>query len=213
MRILIHLFIAASFLLAGQTQLQAQEEELSKDEKKAWKQQAKEYKRNPAALKELVEEHESFQRENRELQLKNTQLEAAMAKHDAEVAQLQQETDRLTSSLAAAQETIMQLRQEREAMASKGTTGNAMQGLVFRVQIGAYEKANLSSSLDNPDDNMDLEMQDGLQKIIIGRFRDYADANEMRKYMQKIGIKDAWVVPYRDGQRITLKEAGIDVNQ
>ena len=42
---------------------------------------------------------------------------------------------------------------------------------------------------------------------LIGNFRNYDEAKELSDYFKKIGLKDAWVVPYRDGTRITLKEA------
>ena len=35
----------------------------------------------------------------------------------------------------------------------------------------------------------------------------FDEAKELMEYIQKIGVKDAWVVPFRDGIRITLEEA------
>ena len=65
-----------------------------------------------------------------------------------------------------------------------------MSGLVFRVQIGAYGKTNIPGSLDQQNDNMDLETEGGLQKILIGLYRNYQDAEALRAHMQKIGVKD-----------------------
>jgi len=81
-----------------------------------------------------------------------------------------------------------------------------MRGLVFRVQLGAYEKLNLPATLDGEDDNMDLEMVDGLQKIIIGKYPDVESADALRDYMRKLGIPDAWVVAYQDGVRISVED-------
>jgi TolA-binding protein len=209
MRLLIHLFIAALFFATVPVQVQAQD--LSKEEIKYWKNQAKEYKRNPGALKELADEAEQARKQKREMELKLTQLEADRISNENQANQMQQEISDLNSRLIAAQNAIQQLNEEKAAMASKGA-GPDMSGLVFRVQIGAYGKANIPGNLDQEGDNMDLETEGGLQKILIGRYSDYQDAETLRKHMQKIGVKDAWVVPYRDGVRISLAEAGIDVN-
>ena len=205
---LIHLFIAALFIAA--TPFQGQAQDLTKEELKYWKNQAKEYKRNPAGLKELSEEAEMAQKQKREMELKLTQLEASRVSNENQVNQMQQEISNLNSRLIAAQNAIQQLNEEKASMASKGS-GTDMSGLVFRVQIGAYGKTNIPGNLDQENDNMDLEMEGGLQKILIGFFRDYQDADALKTHMQKIGVKDAWVVPYRDGVRITLAEAGINV--
>ncbi|MCO6477453.1 MAG: hypothetical protein J5I94_12560 [Phaeodactylibacter sp.] len=207
MRMLIHLFIAALFLAVAPYQVQAQD--LTKDEKKYWKDQAKEYKRNPAALKELVEEAEQARKQKREMELKLTQLEADRISNENQINQMQQEISDLNSRLIAAQNAIQQLNEEKAAMAPRGPD---MSGLVFRVQIGAYGKTNIPANLDQENDNMDLETEGGLQKILIGHYRSYQDADQLKTHMQKIGVKDAWVVPYRDGVRITLAEAGIEVN-
>ena len=208
MRMLIHLFIAALFFAAAPYQAQAQD--LTKEELKYWKNQAKEYKRNPAALKDLSEQAEMAQKQKREMELKLTQLEASRISNENQVNQMQQEISDLNSRLIASQNAIQQLNEEKASMASKGA-GADMSGLIFRVQIGAYGKTNIPANLDQQNDNMDLETEGGLQKILIGLYRNYQDAEALRAHMQKIGVKDAWVVPYRDGVRISLAEAGIKV--
>ena len=209
MRMLIHLFIAALFFAAVPYQAQAQD--LTKEELKYWKNQAKDYKRNPAALKELAEEAEMATKQKREMELKLTQLEASRVANENQVNQMKAEVSDLNNRLIAAQNAIQQLNEEKAAMASKGGGAADMSGLVFRVQIGAYGKTNIPGSLDQQNDNMDLETEGGLQKILIGLYRNYQDAEALRAHMQKIGVKDAWVVPYRDGVRISLAEAGINV--
>lgn len=190
---------------------QAQAQELSKDEKKEWKNKAKEYKRNPAALKSLVEESERYRKESQELLSQVNQLEAARANQQARVNQLEAEVNRLQNDLASTEESLraMAENQDQGYIDNAGNEEDNMAGLVFRVQIGAYSKTTLPEGLDNEGDNMDFEMSDGLQKIIIGKFQDFESAKSLRDYMRKVGIPDAWVVPYMDGTRITLEEAGI----
>jgi hypothetical protein len=206
MRILLYFALVVFAVCSIQPQIQAQD--LSKDEIKKWKNKAKEYKRNPAALKAVVEESERYRRESQDLLSQVNQLEAAKANQQARVNQLEAEVGRLQNDLAITEESLRNLANEQPDY-SGGQADNSMAGLIFRVQIGAYSKTNIPASLDGEGDNMDLEMEDGLQKIIIGKFQDFESAKSLRDYMRKAGIPDAWVVPYMDGTRITLDEAGI----
>ena len=80
-----------------------------------------------------------------------------------------------------------------------------MFGTVFRVQIGAYEKNYIPDNLDTSD-SMTLELSDGMQKVMVGQFRDYQEAKELMKHMKKVGLGDAWVVAYVDGSRVKLND-------
>jgi hypothetical protein len=44
------------------------------------------------------------------------------------------------------------------------------------------------------------------QRITIGIFRDYWEADTFKKYMRDMGVKEAWIVPYKDGVRVELKD-------
>lgn len=184
-------------------------QELSKAELKEWKNKAKEYKRNPAALKAVVEESERYRKESQQLLSQVNQLEASNANNQARVNQLQQEVSRLENDLMAAEESLRTMAAEQNDYTGSRGSSDDMTGLIFRVQIGAYSKTNIPGSLDGAGDNMDFETSDGMQKVIVGKFQDFESAKELRDYMRKIGIPDAWVVPYMNGARISLEEAGI----
>lgn len=184
-------------------------QELSKEEIKEWKNKAKEYKKNPAALKAVVEESSRYRRESQELLSQVNQLEAARANSQARINQLEAEIGRLQNDLAVTEESLRTLAAEGQPNYDGGNTQNDMAGLIFRVQIGAFSQTNIPDTLDGEGDNLDLETENGLQKIIIGKFQDYESAKALNSYMQKVGIPDAWVVPYLNGSRITLEEAGI----
>ena len=49
------------------------------------------------------------------------------------------------------------------------------------------------------------DMQE-LRKYVIGNFRNYEDANVLKRYLREMGVEDAWIVPYRDGRRVPLKD-------
>ena len=80
-----------------------------------------------------------------------------------------------------------------------------MDGIVFKVQIGAFEKKDMSKFFDN---NPMFSGQDenGLQKITVGFFKDYWEADTLKKYLREMGVKDAWIVPFKDGTRVPIKD-------
>lgn len=197
------LILTAVLLLAFGTTVTVQAQELSKDEKKEWKRKAKEYKRNPAALKALSESVDRYKTEANEYAAQINELEAEKANRRARIAQLERENAQMQDKLAATLNELDQLRMSPPP--AQPQMDNSMQGLVFRVQIGAYEKLNMPSTLDGEGDNMDLEMVDGLQKIIIGKYPDVESAEALRSYMQQLGIPDAWVVAYQDGMRVPME--------
>ncbi|MEM6299335.1 MAG: hypothetical protein AAF740_11670 [Bacteroidota bacterium] len=45
---------------------------------------------------------------------------------------------------------------------------------------------------------------DETKKYTIANFRDYWDADLFKKYLREMGVADAWIVAYRDGQRTDI---------
>jgi len=197
------LILTAVLLFAFGTTVTVQAQELSKDEKKEWKRKAREFKRNPAALKSLSESVDRYKTEANEYAAQINEMEAEKANRRARIAQLERENAQMQDKLAATLNELDQLRMSPPP--AQPQMDNSMQGLVFRVQIGAFEKLNMPSTLDGEGDNMDLEMVDGLQKIIIGKYPDVESAEALRSYMQQLGIPDAWVVAYQDGMRVPME--------
>lgn len=83
--------------------------------------------------------------------------------------------------------------------------------VVFRVQLGAFSKKQSKEQFNELDGVIELKADDGLYKYLAPGA--YSTIEEAAK--QKInlaldnGIKDAFVVAYQGGKRITLKEAGV----
>ncbi len=194
--------LSVVLLMLFSTQIFAQD--MSREEKKKWKKELKNYKKDLDALKTLTEEHTEYRKENQDLQERINNLEASKSMEESRLAQKDEEISALNNQLMNAQMTIQQL-QEQEPTADMTDKG-MMMGLVYRVQIGAYGKTSIPDDLSS-DDSMSLEQEDGLQKVVIGQFRDYTRATALQDHMKKMGVKDAWVVPYNDGQRITIEEA------
>ena len=188
---------------ASVSSLQAQE--LSREEKREWKRKAKDFKRNPEALKDLVEEKDRYKREAQELSSQINELEVEKTNRRSRIAQLERELTRLQNSLAETQSALDRAESSDAPPRPAAAASEDMSGIVFRVQIGAFSELGMPADLDGEGDNMDLEEEGGMQKIIIGKFRDIDRADRVRTYMQKIGIPDAWVVAYQDGARVPVE--------
>lgn len=90
----------------------------------------------------------------------------------------------------------------------KTKTSSNINGIIFRVQILAKstklnnvqylrEKYNLSSDI--------LEVyQDGVYRYSLGEFSNYRDAFRYSENLRNKGLRDAFVVVYKDGKRIKL---------
>lgn len=175
--------------------------QLSKQEKKEWKKKAKEFARNPANLKQLTEDKEAAEGQLSSLNDKVSQLQAGMSNKDARIAELE---DQLSQSRAQLTSTRAELAQLKASPVVNEM--DFSQGVVFKVQIGAFKNKDLQKYFDN-NPNLGGEVKEGEpQKITIGIFRDYWQADEFKKYMREMGVKDAWIVPYRDGQRVEIKD-------
>ena len=175
--------------------------QLSKQEKKEWKKKAKEFSKNPANLKQLIEDKEAAEGQVSSLNDKVSQLQSSMSNKDARIAELEDQLSQSRSQLTSTRAELSQLK--------ASPVVNEMdfsQGVVFKVQVGAFKNKNLQKYFDN-NPNLGGEVKENEpQKITIGIFRDYWEADEFKKYMREMGVKDAWIVPYRDGQRVEIKD-------
>ena len=79
-------------------------------------------------------------------------------------------------------------------------------GVFFEVQIGAFEYFDLT---DYKEDlvKMNIDKTDQVDQYTLGKFRDLDRALAFRKDIQRMGIKDAFVIAKVDGKRVTVSEA------
>src|ERR671912_1012807 len=184
-------------LLTVSTQSFAQ---LSKKEKKEWKKKAKEYAKNPSNLKQLTEDKQTADNTVTSLNQKVAQLQSSATEKDSKIAELEDQLSQARAQLSTA---------NAELTALKENPSNSMdfsKGVVFKVQIGAFKNKNLAKYFEN-NPNFGGEVKEGEpQKVTIGIFRDYWEADTFKKYMREMGVKDAWIVPYRDGARVEIKD-------
>jgi seryl-tRNA synthetase len=101
----------------------------------------------------------------------------------------------LTSELQYTQEQLASVtRQMQEASDDYGVW--------YRVQIGAYEDRSIDSDLDTTDE-LALEGSD-VQKVSVGRFREYEKAKRLQDHLRSMGVADAWIVTFKDGNRVPI---------
>lgn len=165
---------------------------LSKDEYDTWNQRKKEM--NPEDFKSLIEEKERLAEAQSDLSEKEAYLNQVIERKDNEINRLMDQISKLKNS-----------------MESPNTTSNQVQtddwdkGVVFKVQLAAFDDFDLRDLTENGSDLKIID-QDGYIKYVLGQFRDYDMADKFKKKLRKLGVKEAWIVPYKDGQRVPLKE-------
>jgi inosine/xanthosine triphosphate pyrophosphatase family protein len=170
--------------------------QLSKEEKKEWKKKAKALKKNPEELKNLYDENAALKGEISGYKRQISSLEGQVKEKENQIASMTQKVRAMEQEVAAAQ----------QAVASKPAgVSYDDSGVIFKVQIGAFRDRDMSKYFDSTE-NFSGETDEGVQKITLGRFRDYWEADNFKKYLREMGVGDAWIVPYKDGKRVAMKD-------
>lgn len=114
---------------------------------------------------------------------------------------------RLRKQLASARRQLHKAQQNFMTMRST-------QGLIYKIQIGLLNEALLPPLAGGPEAFM-IEEVAGIQKYVFGHFEAHADALEFRDLFRKLGVQDAWVVPYLNAQRVSqeIASAYLENNQ
>ncbi len=192
-------FILCLALIFSGMQVFAQ---LSKAEKKEWKKKAKEYAKNPANLKSLIEAKQVTETDNSALKGQVSTLNNQVSDKNAKIADLEDQLSKMRGDLTSTKAELAQLK----STPPPPSPMDFSKGVVFKVQIGAFKNKDLAKYFDN-NPNFGGEATDkGEQKFTIGIFRDYWEADKFKKYMREMGVKDAWIVPFKDGARVEIKD-------
>jgi predicted acetyltransferase len=93
--------------------------------------------------------------------------------------------------------------------AATGAKAKKVEGLTYRVQVGAYSKPLKKS----PDDYFKFEgieiysMNDAITRYVTPlKFTDIKSAEAHKKQMIAKGVKDSWIVSFYNGKRISVQE-------
>lgn len=180
------------------------EKQLSKAETKRWKKIAKGFFKNPRGLKLIMKEHEAYKAGYSSIvqEVKKLRRVSAQAdgKGEAEVQALETEIRSLNRQLLDAKNALSSMEEQKQELDDN-------YGIWYRVQIGAFQQEELEANLETTADMTVEKGGDNLQRIVLGRYRSYDQAQVMRNQLMKMGVRGAWVVSYKNGQRISIKEA------
>jgi regulator of replication initiation timing len=180
-----------------------------KQEEKFWKSKAKGYVKNPLSLKR---DFEMYQNQITELKEQVAQLQSVQTSKENEVASVKNQVDSLKWENVQMKGEKQSLQKKIDKLevsfksATKVVEVGVKPGLIYRVQIGAFSQHEMKNKPVKADDFVE-EKVDGLNKYMLGNARTQQDAELFAEELKKIGIKDAWVVPYIDGLRVTFAEA------
>ena len=169
------------------------------------KQEAKEWKKTKKAMsteefKAIVDQNTALQQQVNQLSADLTSSQSELQQKREDVAVLQGKVQNLEQDLAEAQVIDVST-----GVASSGNT-KVSKGVLFKVQIGAFRNKDLSKYF-GASENFGGEVDsDGTQRYTLGNFKDYWQADKFKKYLREMGVKDAWIVPYKDGRRVPMKD-------
>ena len=204
-----YLFVVVALIVAlGATtpvaaQMSKAEKKAAKKEKKLWKKKAKKYAKTPLTLRDDLE---NANKKLRECSEKNKDLQDKYANAQAAYDSLAAILSSRESELAALGRKYEKLEAAYQAQKNVNDKG-IVPGLVYRVQVGAYVHFDMNQYLGDTEKSFEGENQDGMNKYMMGNFRGMTNAEAFRDDIRKLGIEDAWVVPYIDGTRVTMDEA------
>lgn len=201
MKNLFIITLLSFFVLGGGLMESAYAQKQSKKEKKQAKKEAKKWKgkmkdMDPLKFKAMYEDVNTLTAENSALKKNITSLENQIKDQQSLVSSKEQEVVDLQKKLA-----------DIQSDCGKNVTEGGddyTQGIVYKVQIGAFRNKDLSQFQESG--NFWTEDEDGIKKYTIGFFRDYWEADTFKKYLREMGVKDAWIVAYENNARKDIKE-------
>jgi predicted RNase H-like nuclease (RuvC/YqgF family) len=177
------LLLVVAFFVS--TQSSFAQEKLTVAEKKALKKEIKAYKKNPASYKDAkVKNEKKIADLEVELEALRNQLSTEWGKVDS-----------LKTIIAENEQTIDEF--EKSAIDCGKVPS---QGTVYSVQIGNFNKLDLRSTF-NTGKGLRTENYTGGNAYLIGNFNSVEDAIQFANDIKKLGITNAFVTQYIDGNR------------
>ena len=177
--------------------------EMTKDEKKALKKEIKYYKKNPDEYKAMIAGFEK-KVSNRDEDIVNLKDQLAACK--AELKPFQDKLDEIEAELQACEERETEFTIVNESPESKDMV-NTPPGLIYKIQIGYYEKFDITDYFMDNNKYVTFEMDGKNIRYTVAWFDDLAEAESFAADVKRMGITDAFVARYIDGERVSIQEA------
>lgn len=180
---------------------------LTKKEKKEWRKKKK--RMSEEDFRMLYEQNTAMKATIASSEGEVASLESQVSSKDEQISDLQKQVTRMQAAYQAAQRELENLKAQPAAQPAYNpnvVNGEDFSvGVVFKVQVGAFRKMDLEKYAETSKEFNQEEMEE-LRRYVIGNFRNYEDANVLKRYLREMGVRDAWIVPYKDNKRVPLKE-------
>jgi TolA-binding protein len=173
------ILITLGFLISNSVQAQ----ELTKTQRKALKKEIRTYKKNPEKWVKMQNKHQS----------KVTELTDEIAILNGQLKSAEMEREKLAEQLKLEKLRYVELEKTIP-------TTELPEGTVYQVQMGFYQYLDLVSFNDKLK-TVRAEEIDGKKRYVIGHFDNLLDAVQFSNDIKRIGVSDAFVTEYIDGER------------
>lgn len=177
--------------------------QMSKQEQKQWKKRIKAL--SPEQYKTLLEQNKSLSSQVSSLKSDLDGVDDRIAEKDNQISTYQEQVSDLRSQLSAAKQAA-ESNQGNTGSSNSGSNIDENVGVVFKVQIGAFKNKDLTKFLQVGKNFSGEVDENGLKRYSLGIFKDYWEADTFKKYLREMGVKDAWIVSFKDGKRVPIKD-------
>lgn len=167
------------FLMSNSVQAQ----ELTKTQRKALKKEIRTYKKNPEKWVKMQNKHQS----------KVNELTDEIARLNGQLKSAEMEREKLAEQLKLEKLRYVELEKTIP-------TTELPEGTVYQVQMGFYQYLDLVSFNDKLK-TVRAEEIDGKKRYVIGHFDNLLDAVQFSNDIKRIGVSDAFVTEYINGER------------
>jgi cell division protein FtsN len=199
------MFFSASLVLAQKNKDKDKDKDKveNKDKDKPDKKSFREAKKEMREYYYDIEKYESLKQDMAKAKAKSDSLNEELEK----LRQLETNTETEADKLKEEKERNEKVVAELEEKASQPAELKEIpDGIFFSIQIGAYYRRNISHLIEKDKADLKVEENNGMKKYLIGGYTSYEEAAEARKKLRSVGAKDAWIVAYKDGQRVPMSE-------
>jgi len=176
----------------------------TKAEEKEWAKKLDQL--DPMDYKALVERKDTLTNQLHDCEVREIKYKNELEAKDLEIEKLKKELEDYNSGAVpgVTKNGAGETKEERKEVKKEE---KEIKGLVYKVQIGSFKNKDLTKYFDN-NPNFSGEVDpDGVKKYTIGVFTDYWEAENLKKALREMGVKGAWIVAYKDGQRVNMKDA------
>lgn len=185
---------------------------------KAEKREKERLKKEQEKEKKLLKKWKEKQKDMEPLKFKG--IAESAEKLDGEIESLKGQLSSIQDALEAKEKQNTNLKTELTNLLANPDAGNSSsgggnkvaenaqenykKGIIFKVQIRYVKDAIVTD--EGNSQNFSVEEVDGKYKYTLGYFRDYWEADNFKKYLQKMGLKDAWLVAFKDNERVNVAD-------